>query len=158
MATVRSIELLAKLEHLNLILRERRLRWFEHEEHSSGAVRTACDVQIDGMWGAGRPKLTWKKLREKDCREWKPTTVDPQERNTWRSAVCAASQLPGRELTDVDCMLVKHLIIITNYINNSFRNIRVSNCLDPDQDQHLVGPDLGPNCLQKSSADNKSSR
>ena len=27
--------------------------------------------------------------------------------------------------------------------------IRVSNGLDPDQDQHFVGPDLGPNCLQR---------
>ena len=33
--------------------------------------------------------------------------------------------------------------------------IRVSNGLDPDQDPHS-GPDLGPNCLQRLSADNKS--
>ena len=26
---------------------------------------------------------------------------------------------------------------------------RVSNCLDPEQDRQNVGPDLGPNCLQK---------
>ena len=32
----------------------------------------------------------------------------------------------------------------------------VSNCLDPDQDQHFVGRDLGPNCLQRLSADDKS--
>ena len=31
---------------------------------------------------------------------------------------------------------------------NSFSNtIRVSDNLDPDQAQHFVGPDLGPNCL-----------
>ena len=30
----------------------------------------------------------------------------------------------------------------------------MSNSLDPDQAQHFVGPDLGPNCLQKFSADN----
>ena len=103
-AKVRSSELLAKLEleDLILILRERRLRWFGHLEHSSGAVRTACDIQIDGRRGAGRPKLTLKKLEEKDCREWKLTTVDPQERSTWRSAMRAASQLPGRGPTDVD--------------------------------------------------------
>ena len=29
----------------------------------------------------------------------------------------------------------------------------MSNGLDPDQAQHCVGPDLGPNCLQKLSAD-----
>ena len=42
---------------------------------------------------------------------------------------------------------------------NAFRNtIRVSNSLDTDQDRHSVGPDLGPNCLQKLSADDKSRR
>ena len=59
-ATVRSSELLAKLEleDLDLIFRERRLRWFGHVERSSGAVRIACDIQIEGRHGAGRPKLT----------------------------------------------------------------------------------------------------
>ena len=51
-------------------------------------------------------KQTWKKLTAKDCREWKLTTVDPQERSTWRSgvrsAMRAASQLPGKGPTDVD--------------------------------------------------------
>ena len=92
MATVRSSELLVKLEleDLDLILRERRLRWFGHVEPSSGAIGTACDIQIDGRRGAGRPKLTWKKLTERDCREWKLTTVDPQERSIWRSGVRSA--------------------------------------------------------------------
>ena len=31
--------------------------------------------------------------------------------------------------------------------------IRISNGLDPDQTQHSVGPDLGPDCLQKLAAD-----
>ena len=105
-ATVRSSELLAKLEDPDLILREGRLRWFGHVERSSGAIRTACDIQIDGRRRAGRPKLTWKKLIVRDCYEWKLTTVDPQERSTWRSgvrsAMCAASQLPGKGPTDED--------------------------------------------------------
>ena len=163
-ARVRSSELLAKLqlEDLDLILRERRLRWFGHVARSSGAIRTAYDMQIDGKRGAGRPKQTWKKLTEKVCREWKLTTVqgskivlvrsylrvsqaagqvniliflleikfspcmlinfvmqgkclfsdisrpavDPQERSTLRSgvrsAMRAASQLPGKGPTDVD--------------------------------------------------------
>ena len=50
--------------------------------------------------------MTWKKLTENDCHEWKLTIVDPQERSTWisglRSALLAASQLPGRGSTDVD--------------------------------------------------------
>ena len=53
MARVRSSELLAKLqlEDLDLILRERRLRWFGHVARSSGAIRTAYDMQIDGKRG-----------------------------------------------------------------------------------------------------------
>ena len=31
----------------------------------------------------------------------------------------------------------------------------MSNDLDPDQDRHSGGPDLGPNCLQRLSADDK---
>ena len=39
----------------------------------------------------------------------------------------------------------------------SFRNmIRMSNSLDPDLARHFVVPDLGPNCLQRLSADYKS--
>ena len=38
---------------------------------------------------------------------------------------------------------------------NSFRKtFRVSNSFDPDQAQHFVGPNLGPNCLRRLSADN----
>ena len=56
-ARVRSSELLAKLqlEVLDLILRERRLRWFGHVARSSGAIRTAYDMQIGGKGGQGGP-------------------------------------------------------------------------------------------------------
>ena len=43
------------------------------------------------------------------------------------------------------------------FLKNSFRDtIRLSNSLDSDQARHYVGPDLGPNCLQKLSADDTS--
>ena len=54
---------------------------------------------------------------EKECYEWNLTTVDPQERSTWRSGVRSAmgtaSQLPGKGPTDVDdapctCTLIKN--------------------------------------------------
>ena len=32
----------------------------------------------------------------------------------------------------------------------------MSNSLDPDQARQFVGPDLGPNCLPRLSADNTS--
>ena len=40
------------------------------------------------------------------------------------------------------------------FSENYFRStISVSNSLDPDQDRRSVGPDLGPNLLQRLSAE-----
>ena len=61
---------------------------------------------VDGKRGPGRPKMTWKQLTERDCREWKLSAIDLHDRHTWRSgmrsAMHAASQIPGRGPTDVD--------------------------------------------------------
>ena len=84
----------------------KRLCWYGHVERSNGAVKTAFDIQVNGKRGPGRPKMTWKQLTERDCREWKLSAIDPLDRDTWRSgvrsAMRAASQLPGRGPTVVD--------------------------------------------------------
>ena len=73
-------------------------------ERSSGAVKTAFDIQVDG-----RPKMTWKQLTGRDCSEWKLSDINAHDRRTWRSgvrsAMRAASQLFGRGPTDVDVAL-----------------------------------------------------
>ena len=97
-ATVRSNVLLTQLglEDLNTILRERRLRWYGHVERSSGAVKCARDIHVEGKRGPGRPKMSWSELTERDLRDWKLSMVDPHDRDTWRSevryAMRAASQ------------------------------------------------------------------
>ena len=82
-ATIRSTELLAplRIEDLDLILKERRLRWYGHMEHSNGAVKTAFDIQVNGKHGPGR------QLTERDLREWKLSAIDPHDRDNWRSGV-----------------------------------------------------------------------
>ena len=94
------------IEDLDLILKERRLRWYGHVERSNGAVKTAFDIQVNGKRGLGRPKMTWKQLTERDHRVWKLSAIDPHDRDTWRSgvrsAMRAASQLTGRGPTVVD--------------------------------------------------------
>ena len=69
-------------------------------ERASGAVKTACDILVDGKRGPGRSKMTWKQLTERDCREWKLSAIGPYDRDNWRSgvrsAMGAARQLPGR--------------------------------------------------------------
>ena len=62
---------LKTIEDLDLILKERRLRWYGHLELSNGAVKTAFDIQVIGKRGPGRPKMTWKQRTERDRREWK---------------------------------------------------------------------------------------
>ena len=61
-------------------------------ERSNGAVKTACDIQVDGKRGPGRLKMTWKQLTERDCGEWKLSAMDPHDRQTWRSGVRSAMQ------------------------------------------------------------------
>ena len=52
--TTRSNELLVRLgiEDLDLILKERRHRWYGHVECSNGAVKTAFDIQVDRHSGS----------------------------------------------------------------------------------------------------------
>ena len=100
-----------EIEDLDLILKERRLRWYGHGKRSNGAVKTAFDIQVDGKHGLERPEM--QQLTERDCRVWKMSTIDPHDRHTWRSgmrsAMHAASQPPGRGPTDVDVPLYLHI-------------------------------------------------
>ena len=106
-ATVRSKYLLAQLEidYIVVNLREKRLHWFVHVEQFSGAIKTV-NMQIEVERGPGRPKTTWMTLTDRDLREWKLNEFDPSNRDVLksngRSAMHAASQLPGGEPTDVD--------------------------------------------------------
>ena len=55
-------------------------------------------------------------------------------------------------------IIPSHFIILPYFtlrMLDFFYTIRVSNSLDPDQARHFVGPDLGPNCLQRLSAETK---
>ena len=60
-------------------------------------------------------------------------------------------------LGNFSCFFVVCGFFYSVFKKKYFRNtIRVSNSLDPDQARRFVGPDLGPNCLQRLPADDKS--
>ena len=62
--------------------------------------------------------------------------------------------LPLYQMSNIQFLLSPAVFSKLTFSKKSFRNtIIVSNCLDPDQDQHSVDPDLGPNCLKMLSAD-----
>ena len=94
--------------------------WYGHVERFNGAVKTAFHIQVEGKRGARRPKMTWKQLTERDCREWNLSAVNPHDRNMWRSgvrsAMCAASQLSGRGslmwMWPCTCTLIKNPILM----------------------------------------------
>ena len=51
-------------------------------------------------------------------------------------------------------LLSANIFLKLSFSKNLFRiTIRLSNSLDPDQARHFVAPDMGPNCLQRLSAD-----
>ena len=69
------------------------------------------------------------------------------------------SQLTLCMLGNISCFLLSSDFFFSKstLLKNSLMNtIIVSNSLDPDQARRYVWPDLGPNCLQKLSADNTS--
>ena len=118
--TTRSNELLARLgiEDLDLILKERRLCWYGHVECSNGAVKTVFHVQVEGKCGHWRPKMTWKQLTERDCREWKLSAINPHDRHTW-CEICHACSKPAIwkgahwcVCCPCTCMLIKNLIMM----------------------------------------------
>ena len=77
--------------------------------------------------------MTWKKLTENHCSQWKLTTDDTQERNTWRLGVrsamhaAIASYLESGPI-DVDDALPLHLHINhkSDYDNMGCENIALS--------------------------------
>ena len=54
-------------------------------------------------------------------------------------------------------ILCMHLLLSADFFQNQLfqktlpGTLLMSNCLDPDQDRQYVGPDLGPDCLQRLS-------
>ena len=100
-------ELLARLstEDLDLILKERRLRWYGHVECSNGAVKTAFDCRLMesvGLGGQRWHESSWQRgIAESGSSRLSTIMIDI-------SGDHAASQLPGRRPTDVYVAPVLH--------------------------------------------------
>ena len=74
----------------------------------------------------------------------------------WSKNYIFAKKVYFDQLLDFLILLLLHFIIVpyfTIWMLDFFNTNWVSNSLDPDQAGHSVGPDLGPNYLQRLSAD-----
>ena len=103
--TEASLTKLDEHQHIILILYEILFREGStgHVERSNSAVKTAFDIQVDGKRGPGSEAQNDLVAADREglhSREWKLSAIDPHNRDTWRSgvrsAMHAASQLPGR--------------------------------------------------------------
>ena len=101
--TIRSNKLLARLgiEDLDIILKERRLRWYGHVECSNGAVKTYRLMDNMGLAGPRLRGSSWQRgIAESGRSRLLTLMIDISE--DVRSAKREASQLLGRGPTDVD--------------------------------------------------------
>ena len=62
-------------------------RWYGHVEWSNGAIKSTCDLSLEGRCGSGRPKMSWQELTERDRKQWKLLSLNPQDRKAWRSGI-----------------------------------------------------------------------
>ena len=67
-------------------------------ERSSGAIKTACDIQMHGKRGPGRPKMSWKALTEKYRCKWNLEDNPCDKGVSIKCEVCHASS-EGSALT-----------------------------------------------------------
>ena len=75
-----------------------------------------------------------------------------------RCPVTKQSTLEFFYLYWLTCWVIFHAFVVLCWLFSKIclRNpVRVSNGFDPGQDRCSVGPDLGPNCLERWSANNK---
>ena len=56
-------------------------------ERSNGAIKSTCDLSLEGRCGPGRPKMSWRELTERDRKQWKLLSLNPQDRKAWRSGI-----------------------------------------------------------------------
>ena len=89
---VNSNTLLSKLglPDVESALRQRRLRWYGHVQRSTGWINRCTVMDVAGVAGRGRPRMTWQDGVNKDRRLWGMDNIDPGDRASWRSALRAA--------------------------------------------------------------------
>ena len=106
--TTPSADLLSRLDLFSIEshLRDGRLRWYGHVHRSSGAIKEAFELSVDGQRPPGRPRKTWKDVIADDLSAWDLNATDPSDRVSWRKSVKIAmradSQTTGTRTTAME--------------------------------------------------------
>ena len=73
---------------LAVLVRERRLRWFEHIMRSNGEINRVRSRPVPGRKGPGQPKKNWDECVKQDLKVCGLSEAGTQDRVSWRSSVC----------------------------------------------------------------------
>ena len=83
------MELLGLEESVVQLAKANAVRWYGHVLRSEDghALRRALEFEVKGRRKRGRPKRTWRKMVEEECRRVGLKKEDAQNRAKWRSGV-----------------------------------------------------------------------
>ena len=87
-------DLYAELGICDLLVRERRLRWFGHVMRSNGEINRVRSRPVPRRKGPGRPKKTWDECMKQDLKVCGLSEASTQDRVSWRSSVKNSRQEP----------------------------------------------------------------
>ena len=85
-AEVSSDSLLTKLgiQDLDVVLCTSRMRWFGHEESSTGWVSEVRKLNVVAQKRSGRQRKSWDKVIKNDREKLGMNSADPENRSEWR--------------------------------------------------------------------------
>ena len=69
---------------MQTLLRYNRLRWFGHVARNGGCINSITALEVDEHSGRGRPRKAWRDMINDDCKNWKLTRADAEDRIEWR--------------------------------------------------------------------------
>jgi len=74
------------LDNIISVLQQNRSRWHGHvlQKEDNDWVKKCMQYEVEGARPRGRPKNTWRKIVEKDCRACVLNREDAMDRSRWR--------------------------------------------------------------------------
>ena len=106
------------IEKISDVMRHSRLRWIGHvlKKEGNDCVKKSMDMTVEGSRGRRRPKLTWKKVIERDMKVRGLVRNDAKDGVKWRALSWEAKGLLPQEWKkwpqNVCCCLLLLLLLI----------------------------------------------
>ena len=88
------------LDEIMAVLRTRHLRWYRHVQRATSCINSITRLGLPGTRDCGRPRKTWSTCVRNDMTICNLDSVNPLDRNSWRTSVrrcrCCLPRSPGQ--------------------------------------------------------------